>query len=90
MKKQKLFRFEHRRKTPSMSRSLWNGAQRSCRNQLWGRAFLAGPERGEKAHVHRQVDICGKVVLRIRYALMSKAMNWIVGGVRPLATLHMR
>jgi hypothetical protein len=38
---------------------------------------------GKEAHVHRQVDICGKVVLRIRYALMSKAMNWIVGGVRP-------
>jgi hypothetical protein len=44
--------------------------------------FLAGPERGEKAHVQRQVDICGKVVLRIRYALTSKAMNWIVGGAK--------
>jgi hypothetical protein len=49
---------------------------------MGGGQFLAGPERRKDTHVQRQVDICGKVVLLIRYALMSKAINWIVGGVK--------
>jgi hypothetical protein len=81
-------------KAPSTSRSPGNGcAQRSCKEPDNGEGqFLAGPERGEKAHVQRPAETCGKVVLRIRYALTSKAMNWIVREVKTesLATLQIR
>jgi hypothetical protein len=46
-----------------------------ARIDYWGRAIPYRTGAGEKPHVQRQVDVCGKVVLRIRYALTSKAMN---------------